>query len=52
MTLSDFLRAELELSIDRLPASELRHRLALLEPVAVREAPAAAIRRERDRERR
>jgi plasmid stability protein len=52
MTLSDFLRAELELSIDRLPASELRHRLALLEPVTVREAPAAAIRRERDRERR
>jgi antitoxin FitA len=52
MTLSDFLRAELELSIDRLPASELRHRLALLEPVAVREPPAAAVRRERDRERR
>jgi plasmid stability protein len=52
MTLSDFLRAELELSIDRLPASELRHRLAMLEPVAVREPPAAAVRRERDRERR
>jgi antitoxin FitA len=52
MTLSDFLRAELELSIDRLPALELRHRLALLEPVAVREAPATAVRRERDRERR
>src|SRR5437762_407797 len=29
MTLSDYLRAELEQSIDRLPASELRPRLAL-----------------------
>jgi plasmid stability protein len=48
MTLSDYLRTELELSMDRLPASELRHRLALLEPVAVREPPAGAVRRERD----
>jgi plasmid stability protein len=52
MTLSDYLRAELEQSVDRLPASELRHRLALLEPVAVGESPATAVRRERDRERR
>ena len=48
MTLSDYLRTELEQSVDRLPASELRHRLALLEPVTVREPPVRAVRRERD----
>lgn len=49
MTLSDYLRAELERAVERMPASELRHRLAALEPVAVRESPAKAVREERDR---
>jgi plasmid stability protein len=48
MTLSDYLRSELEQSIDRLPTSELRPRLARLEPVGVREPPRSAVRRERD----
>lgn len=48
MTLSDYLRAELERSVERLPAAELRARLAALEPVAVREPPAKTVRRERD----
>jgi plasmid stability protein len=49
MTLSDYLRAELARSIERLTPEEVRERLALLEPARVREAPADAIRRERDR---
>jgi plasmid stability protein len=49
MTLSDYLRAELARSAERLTAEELRERLAALEPVTVREAPARALRRERDR---
>lgn len=49
MTLSDYLRAELERSVERMPASELRERLAALKPVAVRESPAKALREERDR---
>jgi plasmid stability protein len=49
MTLSDYLRTELEHIADRLPASELRHRLAAFEPVVVRESPANALREERDR---
>jgi hypothetical protein len=48
MTLSDYLRAELERSVDQLPAAELRARLAALEPSVVREPPAKAVRRERD----
>lgn len=48
MTLSDFLRQELERSAERLTVAELRERLASLQPATVSEAPAAAVRRERD----
>jgi hypothetical protein len=48
MTLSDYLRRELEASAERLTPGELRERLAALEPVDVRKAPAAAVRAERD----
>lgn len=48
MTLSDYLRQELERSVDQLTYAELRDRLAALPRIAVREAPAAAVRRERD----
>jgi plasmid stability protein len=49
MSLSDYLRAELTRAAERLSADELRERLATLEPVSVREPPARAVRRERDR---
>jgi plasmid stability protein len=49
MTLSDYLRGELAQSTERLTVDELRERLALLEPVTVKETPATAVRRERDR---
>jgi hypothetical protein len=49
MTLSDYLRAELARAAERLTTDELRERLAALEPVSVREPPARALRRERDR---
>ena len=49
MSLSDYLKSELEHIVERLPAAELRYRLAALEPARVREAPAAAVRKERDR---
>jgi plasmid stability protein len=49
MSLSDYLRTELELVAERLPVSELRYRLAALEPAAVKEPPAKAVRQERDR---
>jgi len=49
MTLSDYLRRELEQSASRLTVAELRERLAQLEPVAVRERPVQAVRAERDR---
>lgn len=48
MSLSDFLRRELEASADRLTTSELRERLATLEPMRVRETPADAVRAERE----
>ena len=48
MTLSDYLREELERSLERLPVAELRLRLSALEPVRVSEPPARSIRRERD----
>lgn len=48
MTLSDYVRHELSLVADQLTPSELRARLAKLSPTAVRETPAAAVRRERD----
>jgi antitoxin FitA len=49
MSLSDYLRLELERIVDRAPVSELRYRLAKLSPAAVKESPADAVRRERDR---
>jgi antitoxin FitA len=48
MSLSDYLRRELEAAADRLTPAELRERLAMLEPVRVRERPSAAVRAERD----
>lgn len=47
MSLSDYLREELERSTERLSAEELREQLAALEPLALRESPALALRRER-----
>jgi hypothetical protein len=49
MTLSDYLRAELARAAEHLTVDELRERLAALEPATVREPPARAVRRERDR---
>jgi len=48
MSLSDYLRRELEAAADRLTPAELRERLATLEPARVRETPADAVRAERD----
>ena len=48
MTLSDFLRAELERVAEQLSHDELRERLAALDPVIVSESPADAVRAERD----
>jgi plasmid stability protein len=48
MTLSDYLRTELERSAERLPVAELRERLATLPAAAVRESAADAVRAERD----
>lgn len=48
MTLSDYLRRELEASAERLTPAELRERLAALEPLTLRESPVAAVRAERD----
>lgn len=50
MTLSDYLRMELEHVVERPPVNELRYRLASLTPVVVTESPADAVRRERERE--
>ena len=49
MSLSDYLRRELERSAERLTLAELRELLSRLEPVAVRERPSVALREERDR---
>lgn len=49
MTLSDYLRGELEQIAGRMTYDELRMRLAALPPTAVRERPADAVRKERDR---
>jgi plasmid stability protein len=49
MSLSDYLRTELELIAERLPVAELRYRLAELTPAVVKEEPAKAVRYERDR---
>jgi antitoxin FitA len=48
-SLSDYVISELKRSAERLPVEKLRERLARLDPVTVREAPAAAVRAERDR---
>jgi len=48
MSLSDYLRLELEATVDRLTPGELRDRLAAMEPARVRERPASAVRAERD----
>ncbi len=49
MSLSDYLKGELERLAEKLPPTELKYRLSALEPVRVREAPATAVRKERDR---
>ena len=48
ISLSDYLRSELEQIAERITYAELRERLATLEPTRVRESPAQAVRRERD----
>lgn len=48
MTLSDYLRHELERSAAQLTPTELRLRLASLPRTALRETPADAVRAERD----
>ena len=48
MTLSDYLRQELERVGEQLTYGEMRERLAALPPARVRERPADAVRRERD----
>ena len=48
MTLSDYLRLELDRVSAQLTVDEMRQRLAHLEPTAVRPSPAAAVRAERD----
>jgi plasmid stability protein len=48
MTLSDYLRQELERSAEQLPVSELRERLSATPPAIVRETAADAVRSERD----
>lgn len=48
MSLSDYLRGELEAAAERLTPAELRERLASLEPLKVRVRPSAAVRAERD----
>lgn len=49
MSLSDYLIAELKRSTEWMTVDELRERLSRLEPLAVREAPARAVRAERER---
>jgi plasmid stability protein len=49
MTLSDYLRAELERSLERPTREELLARLRGRAPVPVRPAPAQAVRAERER---
>jgi plasmid stability protein len=49
MSLSDYLRVELERTVERLTPAELRERLSAMPPLAVREPPAKALRQERER---
>ena len=48
MSLSDYLRVELERIASQLTADEFRQRLEALDAVAVNEPAAVAVRRERD----
>ena len=48
MSLSDYLRTELERVSAQVTPDEFRYRLSALEPTLVRESPAAAVRAERD----
>lgn len=48
MTLSDYLKSELERVSTQLTPDEFRYRLSALEPTRVRESPADAVRAERD----
>jgi plasmid stability protein len=48
MSLSDYLRQELERTAEQLTYAELTSRLSALPRRSVRESPAAAVRRERD----
>ncbi|HEY8175942.1 MAG TPA: hypothetical protein VIF32_09635 [Gemmatimonadaceae bacterium] len=48
MSLSDYLRQELERSAERLTVAEVRSQLAALEPIRLKESPAKIIRRARD----
>ncbi len=48
MSLSDYLRRELELAAERLTPAEIRKRLADGEPVRTRVRPAAGVRADRD----
>jgi plasmid stability protein len=48
MSLSDYLRTELDVLADRLTTTELQVRLAALGPMQVRERPADAVRAERE----
>lgn len=48
MTLSDYLRQELERTAAQLTPAELRARLASAGPTVLREEPADAVRAERD----
>jgi antitoxin FitA len=49
MTLSDYLRTELERLVEQLPMEDFVERLAAMEPSRVAESPAEIIRAERDR---
>jgi plasmid stability protein len=48
MSLSDYLKGELESLANRLSATELQERLSALGPMRVRETPAEAVRAERE----
>ena len=48
MSLSDYLRRELEVAAERLTPAELRDRLRAMEPVSPAESPADALRAERN----
>lgn len=49
MTLSDYLKTQLEVIADRLTPAEIAAQLTHLEPARVTERPASALRAERDR---